>query len=269
MGLINSAFYEDLSHIKILYKEDLYKIISSFSLYKDNYIIYCKTDFIYELFNHIKLSSKKYILITHHSDHSIDSLKFSLKPSNIKKWFAINTNFYHNDLIPIPLGTKTPEGRAYHEERYKIKWFENSIDNFINKEKINKCYCNWNNTNPQRNNIIKKIENKIPYKWSYGLSFEDYIEEMSSYRFVISPEGNGIDNHRTWEALYVNSIPIVIKNMIYDHWKTLPILQVSDYSDLNEDILENFYKEKNKYSKEELDPSFWKEKILSEYNKIK
>ena len=36
----------------------------------------------------------------------------------------------------------------------------------------------------------------------------DYLKKMSEYSFVASPEGNGVDCHRTWEAFYLNVIPI-------------------------------------------------------------
>ena len=39
------------------------------------------------------------------------------------------------------------------------------------------------------------------------------MSELSSYKFALSPEGNGIDCHRTWECLYLGVIPIVKKSV--------------------------------------------------------
>jgi len=38
-------------------------------------------------------------------------------------------------------------------------------------------------------------------------------ENMATHQFVISPPGNGIDCHRTWEAIALGSIPIVSKRL--------------------------------------------------------
>ena len=39
--------------------------------------------------------------------------------------------------------------------------------------------------------------------------FEQHLQEMVRHRSVISPMGNGLDCHRTWEALYLGVIPLV------------------------------------------------------------
>ena len=38
---------------------------------------------------------------------------------------------------------------------------------------------------------------------NYKLNFGDYIFGLSKFKFVISPEGNGEDCHRHYEALIV------------------------------------------------------------------
>ena len=44
-----------------------------------------------------------------------------------------------------------------------------------------------------------------------NLQFSDYIKELSSCYFCLSPNGNGIDCHKHWECLYLGVIPIVTK----------------------------------------------------------
>ena len=40
--------------------------------------------------------------------------------------------------------------------------------------------------------------------------FEQYYETLARYAFVLSPPGNGFDAFRTWEALAVGAVPIVL-----------------------------------------------------------
>tara|TARA_B100001175_G_scaffold100129_1_gene84849 strand:+ start:1425 stop:2840 length:1416 start_codon:yes stop_codon:yes gene_type:complete len=61
-------------------------------------------------------------------------------------------------------------------------------------------------------------------------------------KFVISPEGNGVDCHRHWEALYFGAIPIIEKNDDMEKkLKGLPVLYTTDYSEINESYLNHVY----------------------------
>lgn len=257
--LINSAFYEDLADYKILFNSDLNDIISNYTLYKRNCTIYCKSDFVNLLFLHLKLSNREYNVITHHSDFPASNFSLN-RPKCVKKWFAINLENSNDNTVSIPLGTKTPFGRAYHESQYEIEWLESNLVDLksIKKDKT-KVYCNWTITNLNRMNIIENLN--VDYHHSHNLSFKDYCRDMAKYQFVISPPGNGLDNHRTWEALYMGCYPIVIKNKMYDSWKDLPILQVNNYSEINQEMLESFFEKK--YNLEKLNTNYWT-KIIKE-----
>lgn len=227
-------------------------------LYKDC-IIFCKTDFIGHLFSALQYATKKYVIITHHSDYPIDTYLYSLKPHCVKKWYGINVTHTDNNLICIPLGLKTYKG-IFLEEKYMTKWLIENIDDLKINTKQNVVYCNWTSTNPYRNTIIDMLKkNNIKYILEENLSFTDYAKNMSMCKYVISPPGNGIDCHRTWEALYMGCIPIVIKNSIYDNWGELPIIKVSDYSELTNDILNSFVIKKFNYEK--LYMEYWSKKI--------
>jgi len=255
-NIINAANYEDICDFSVIPPEN--KLVTK-DFYERDAIIFCKTDFIDYLFDSIKNSNKSYILITHHSDYSIDYHRFSQKPNCIKKWFAINPTHIDENLIPIPLGIKTHTG-IYFEEKYKTEWFADNIDRLKNNVKNDIIYCNWSNTSSDRMHIIDKLKNlNIPFILESNLSFEQYAENMSRCKYVISPPGNGIDCHRTWEALYIGCTPIVISNYIYNGWQSLPILKINDYTELSYDILSEF--SKNKFNNEILYMNYWKNLI--------
>jgi hypothetical protein len=71
-----------------------------------------------------------------------------------------------------------------------------------------------------------------------------YFCNLPKYKFVISPEGNGIDCHRHYEALMAGCIPIVEDNpLIRNKYRGCPILYTSDYSEINESYLLQKYEE--------------------------
>ena len=43
----------------------------------------------------------------------------------------------------------------------------------------------------------------------------DGFNLFQNFTFIYSPEGTGIDCHRTWEALYLNTIPIMKRNHLF------------------------------------------------------
>ena len=66
-----------------------------------------------------------------------------------------------------------------------------------------------------KNNNIRNI--KLPP--------DIFLKEMVKTKFTISPEGNGVDTHRTWEALYLKSIPVVEEHEgIMKKYEGLPIV---------------------------------------------
>ena len=99
----------------------------------------------------------------------------------------------------------------------------------------------------------------------YSMSQKDYYLGISRHKFTISPEGNGIDSYRTWEALYLKSIPIVQKSLNMRYFKGLPILFTKDYKELTPEYLNNKYEEilEKDYNFDKLLWSYWKEKIMS------
>jgi hypothetical protein len=59
---------------------------------------------------------------------------------------------------------------------------------------------------------------------------------LSQYKFCICPEGNGVDTHRLWEALYLKTVPIIINseftNILQKH--NVPLVILNSWDDLDE-----------------------------------
>ena len=265
MKIINGNEFAKISHFYI--DEDLNNCKPAGGLTIDilsqDAIIYCKTDYLAELFNLIKFSSRRYILITHDSDYSINHAKFHTKPACIEKWFGKNVTIDHPDLINIPIGVENEirrEGGPLPKVDYP--WFYENMENLSKKPKRdNVVYCNWNPaTNPTRYHIIENLEkNNISIEFEKEkLSHKDYCHKLSDYQYVLCPPGNGVSTHRFWETLYLGSIPIVLNHRIYRDY-TLPFIKLNRWEDLTNDILAKF--DKNSYSYEMLDMEYWAELI--------
>jgi len=93
-----------------------------------------------------------------------------------------------------------------------------------------------------RASILKTLTtNGIP---NTPCSPDVYYESLPSYKFVVSPEGNGIDCHRHYEALIAGCIPILERNpLIEEKYKGCPILYTDDYSEITPAYLDARYEE--------------------------
>lgn len=72
----------------------------------------------------------------------------------------------------------------------------------------------------------------------------DYFTQLTTHKFTISPEGNGIDCHRHYEALIAGCIPIVEYSEIIKYkYGDCPILYTTNYSEITKEYLEKKYEE--------------------------
>jgi hypothetical protein len=94
-------------------------------------------------------------------------------------------------------------------------------------------------------NRKKMIEN-LQTKSIQNVSLQgmEYFKSLPKYKFVISPEGNGIDCHRHYEALMAGCIPIVEdSSLIRSKYGDVPFLFTTDYSEITPEYLAKKYEE--------------------------
>lgn len=98
------------------------------------------------------------------------------------------------------------------------------------------------NLSVNRNVIAENLEKNGIKNITFKSS--KYFEEIGKYKFVVSPEGNGVDCHRHYEALMFGCIPIVERNPhIEEKYTGCPILWTTDYSEITIPYLEKVYEE--------------------------
>ena len=69
----------------------------------------------------------------------------------------------------------------------------------------------------------------------------DWYQDIMRHRMVLCPRGNGLDTHRTWEALYLGRVPVVKASEMDATFERLPVIVLNDWADLSEERLEADY----------------------------
>lgn len=227
-----------------------------------NNIMYCPTHQARAAFKYAReVVKRKLVLITHNSDHPVNSDLYNEKPPNILYWFAQNVVIERPDLVPIPIGLERP-----HKG---MSWDTTVIDR-VREEKhevLDKAFLCMNpNTNPSmRNRAIGELREKPWVTYIDGsthpLSFEQHCRELKRHRFVICPPGNGVDCIRVWESLYLDgATPIVLRGHGYDTFD-LPMVQVDSWDNVDFIMTHPHPPALNKHLCAEMDMNYWARRI--------
>jgi len=247
----------------------------NFSLVAENSIIYICTSAINEFVKILPTIKYKFILVTGDADEDPNIFDTSfINDSRIIHWFAQNSTKIHPKITIIPIGLD------YHtlENCQKNHPWGNKISAIMQEElllsiKLNSkpfwerlklgyanfqyslggTYCN------DRRDAIQNINKDLIYYEQNKLNREESWRRQSEYTFVVSPHGNGLDCHRTWEALCLGCIPIVKTSQIDRLFNDLPVLIVKEWKDLTPELLNNTAEEfKNKeFNLKKLTLEYW------------
>lgn len=209
-------------------------------------VVFVNADYLDGFFlKYHPLITNPYILITHNSDVDITN-KYAqyLDDDLLIMWFGQNVfDYQHAKLIPIPIGLTN---------RYNPLGDPANITSAINKLKTLRngrpilAYLNASiHTNITERKKVYDVffDKRFCKKMTKWICFNEYLKYLSSSKFVISPRGNGLDCHRTWEALYLGAIPIIKKSKMDSVFDGLPVLVVDKWEEISEELLINKYKE--------------------------
>jgi len=177
-------------------------------------------------------------------------------------WYAQNCVEPSEKLRQIPIGldfhTMAARNHAWGPKQSpESQMADLSRLRSLKVTKINKCYSNFHfllNSQDRRDAISQVPKNLAFYEPQRLLRINTWTN-MINFKYVLSPHGNGLDCHRTWEALALGCIPIVRTSPLDPMFAGLPVLIIKEWSDINQDFLDSFQPD---YSCiEKLNLSYW------------
>jgi hypothetical protein len=104
------------------------------------------------------------------------------------------------------------------------------------------AYCNWTGTleRGDRRMCLERVDRALCFIEAGRVSRASTWSRQAEFLFVLSPEGAGVDCHRTWEALLLGCIPIVKRSAVSELLVRLPALIVEDWEQVRRPMLEDF-----------------------------
>jgi hypothetical protein len=187
----------------------------------DNDWWFCKADFLEYFFADLR-PDDDFVLFSHNSDRTIGRrFRRRLRRKNLIAWFAQNPVLRHERLRALPIGIANPTwphgdqaalSRVQAVAPAKRELFDVSFSLATNPGE--RAYC---------------LE-QTGLTLAPPIGYPEYLERLASAYFCISPAGNGIDSHRTWEALCSRTIPVVTRSLVTEHHADFPFVVLEEWS---------------------------------------
>lgn len=205
-----------------------------------------------------------------HKTNYIDFIEKNKK--HISRWYTQNCDVVNHDIIKI-----IPLGIDYHTLQSKKHYWgpiqsavdqENLLKTIANEhkgQKQMKCFSYFHFLMFERHgrdrHMAKNALNNKPFNdfLPARIPRDEIWKKHEHYHFIVSPHGNGLDCHRTWEALALGCIPIVRTSSLNSLFEGLPVLIVNKWTDVNEDLLQKTVEtfSKTQFQMEKLTLRYW------------
>lgn len=166
---------------------------------------------------------------------SVDIAKIS---SQVKRWYVAHTaDDIGGNIYPIPLNVS------------KDNWSTYATTDLRSIKKNHFCLANFTMTSAPRMDIAEWAWNQeyidclfpkryptqdkdlnMPILSDEKIDVRQSLAKLASYKYAISPTGNGIDAFRTWECIMCNTVPIVKNNFMNRVFSQIwPMILVNRY----------------------------------------
>lgn len=206
----------------------------------------------------LPLVRSPFVLATGDSDTSVPSgiaglaRQIAHHPMVIHWWAQNCDQTAHRDRIsPLPIGIDfhTLSERPYWGERPSPPWQQEQELRAIRSglrplaDRIPQVYADFQpSMDGSRSAIIAALSaTGLAAIQPAPLPRSLMWRRRGDYAFVFSPHGNGLDCHRTWEALALGHIVLVPRSPLDDMYEGLPVVAVTSVADITADQLAEWH----------------------------
>jgi len=176
------------------------------------------------------------VLIAGNSDRNFDVLP---PLSKVPQLLLLQNSSIVSDIVrTLPIGLENRSlGRFHGKKDFHFDPNRVVIDNRV-------LVPPMSNTNPIRPLMIEhamKLKSEFDVKVGY-LSESNYLDLIKRYQFLLCLEGNGYENHRIWECLYLGIFPVMLETEWSRTLKrlSLPILFVKNLEEIDRNLLDEY-----------------------------
>lgn len=156
-------------------------------------------------------------------------------------------DFY--DVSERPDAVSTPEGVGAVTRVTAHSYFSRLLAVHSSEEKKYLAFVNFRvSSNPKMRIPCQTAFKGQPWVEFHESGLTPWQAHVMTARskYVVSPQGAGIDCHRIYEAIYLGAVPVLISSPMDYFYKNLPVVIVQDWNTVTEDYLNSHYAEHSK-----------------------
>ena len=289
-GLLKSCSFRSLNPKSSCNNDFLYlvKMLTSGKMFNGMSIYVCSDLLKFFVLQILPKINNSFVLVTGDSDMCVPKEALSnsetyvlVNNSYLLKWFAQNTQLQnHEKIVQLPIGldyhtiSNNPNHNwKTHGEGFKPRFQEGvlitlrqQMKPFYDRNQL--IYVNFTRGNDrfgQRGSAFDQIPNNLLAINDNFTKRTENWRNITQYAFILSPFGIGMDCHRTWEALCLGAIPILKAPNFQKMFEDLPVLIVSEWSEITRELLDKTIKEfkTREFKYEKLTLQHWVKTIKS------
>jgi hypothetical protein len=280
--------------------DDVIPDATSFANIRDGELVWLRLSWLKSFVKQIlPLINAKIVLVTGDSDSCVPSevgklAKAIVESPKIIHWYTQNYDgsLAKDRISPLPIGidfhmlSEKPmwgEQMAQSgEQEQELLSIRQSLPPLV--ERIPRVYVDfsWQRFHPRHHRLYhplkgtqlregrwrlgrKMRKNKLAVCQSGPLRRSEMWRQRGRYAFVLSPHGNGLDCHRTWEALALGHTVLVPSSSLDELYVDLPVVPLQSWDEITS---ENLAKWMTDYphgadAHERLRSKYWIEKMRS------
>ena len=227
------------------------------SNFRSPVLVFVKTDLLHKEGTRVldfvgNLLGASYMMVTHNSDLGAtdEILKQVGNLPKLLRWYGQNLQGggKNSKTVTVPIGLENRRWGRMQPEYYTQT---------SGMEKTLLATANFRPRNDKRRALLKMLE-AVDWVDTPGHGYlsareadpsvskhEAWLRDQARYKFSISPVGNGIDCHRTWEMVLIGVIPVLRSTIIDSVFESLrgegAVVVVRDWSELNRTMLEDHW----------------------------
>lgn len=217
------------------------------------------------LLGELPIQIRRRTLLVFHNHDKLPPPHFFTRLAELNfRSFSVNVVDTDHDAQPLPIGL---------ENRWRLnngrigpfaKWLTQLEDEFPRSRMVFAAFNVGTNISERLAARASCIGFGVPV-FEHRISPRHHRRLLRESHFVISPPGNGPDCHRTWEAIYLGCVPVVLRRHLAEEFvNELPILAVdtwSEFLELTDDEKKEIFSRIRMRSKHLAFANGWKQRL--------
>jgi hypothetical protein len=174
---------------------------------------------------------------------STSDIESILKNKNVVSWVGTNIPTLEDRIMQVPIGFQE-EGLERPNGSFPFPEL---------KEKTNDIVLTYiGDTHESRKDIPKDLDiSFVEQKEDYG----QYLYQLNTSKYSICPRGYGIDTHRVYESIVMNSIPIVLTSILDPLYNSINCIILDSWDDIKNELSEKTL------NREQVTFDYWRKEI--------